>query len=267
MLTFPNIDPIAIRLGPLQVHWYGIMYLVGFVGFWWLGLLRARQPQTPVKPEQIGDMLFYGVLGVILGGRIGYTLFYNLPAFLDTPLILFQIWEGGMSFHGGLIGVVIAALIYSRHYGIGFVRLCDFVAPMVPVGLGAGRIGNFINGELWGTPTNLPWGMVFPGPDAGPIPRHPSQLYEAFLEGAVLFIILWLFSRIPRPTGAVCGLFLVCYGIFRFLVEFVRVPDVRIGYLAFGWFTRGQLLSLPMIIVGLVIIVFAYRYRDQRETA
>jgi phosphatidylglycerol:prolipoprotein diacylglycerol transferase len=267
MLTFPNIDPIAIRLGPLQVHWYGIMYLVGFVGFWWLGLLRARQPQTPVKPEQIGDMLFYGVLGVILGGRIGYTLFYNLPAFLDTPLILFQIWEGGMSFHGGLIGVVIAALIYSRHYGIGFVRLCDFVAPMVPVGLGAGRIGNFINGELWGVPTNLPWGMVFPDPDAGPIPRHPSQLYEAFLEGAVLFIILWHFSRIPRPTGAVCGLFLVCYGIFRFLVEFVRVPDVQIGYLAFGWFTRGQLLSLPMIIVGLVIIVFAYRYRDQRETA
>jgi phosphatidylglycerol:prolipoprotein diacylglycerol transferase len=264
MLTYPNIDPIAIELGPLKIHWYGIMYLVGFVGFWWLGLMRARQPHSPVRPEQIGDMLFYGVLGVILGGRIGYILFYSLPAFFENPLILFQIWEGGMSFHGGLIGVVIAAWIYSRCHSVGFVRLCDFVAPLVPIGLGAGRIGNFINGELWGAPTSLPWGMVFSG--AGPLARHPSQLYETLLEGVVLFVILWVFSRKPRPAGAVSGLFLVGYGIFRFLVEFVRVPDAHIGYLAFDWLTLGQLLTLPMIVIGVIIMALAYRHRDQRQT-
>ncbi len=265
MLTYPDIDPIAIDLGPLQIHWYGVMYLVGFVGFWWLGLVRARQPYSPVKPQQIGDMLFYGVLGVILGGRIGYILFYNLPAFLDNPLILFQIWEGGMSFHGGLIGVIIAAWIYSQRHGIGFLRLCDFVAPMVPVGLGAGRIGNFINGELWGAPTSLPWGMAFP--NAGPEPRHPSQLYEALLEGLVLFVILWVFSRKPRPAGAVCGLFLVGYGVLRFLVEFVRLPDEHIGYLAFGWLTLGQVLSLPMVVLGVTLMARAYRHRDQHQAA
>lgn len=265
MLTYPNIDPIAIQLGPFKVHWYGIMYLIGFLGFWWLGLLRARQLQSRVRPEQIGDMLFYGVLGVILGGRIGYVLFYNLPTFLDNPLILFQLWQGGMSFHGGLIGVVVAAWIYSRRHEIGFLRLCDFIAPMVPIGLGAGRIGNFINGELWGAPTSLPWGMVFP--NAGPIPRHPSQLYEALLEGVVLFAILWSYSRKPRPTGAVCGLFLIGYSVFRFLVEFVRLPDAQIGYLAFGWLTMGQVLSLPMLIIGVALMVWAYCYRDQRETA
>jgi phosphatidylglycerol---prolipoprotein diacylglyceryl transferase len=265
VLTYPDIDPIAFQLGPLKVHWYGITYLVGFLGFWWLGLVRARQPGSPVRPEQIGDMLFYGVLGVILGGRIGYILFYNLSAFLENPLIIFQIWEGGMSFHGGLIGVIIAAWIYSRRHDVGFVRLCDFVAPMVPVGLGAGRIGNFINGELWGAPTTLPWGMVFP--DAGPVPRHPSQLYEALLEGVALFAILWIFSRKPRPTGAVCGLFLVGYGVFRFLVEFVRLPDAHIGYLAFGWLTLGQVLSLPMIAVGLLVMTLAYRHRDARQPA
>jgi phosphatidylglycerol---prolipoprotein diacylglyceryl transferase len=263
MLTYPDIDPIAIQLGPLQIHWYGIMYLVGFVGFWWLGYLRAQQPHSPVKPQQIGDMLFYGVLGVILGGRIGYIVFYGLSDFMENPLILFRIWEGGMSFHGGLIGVVIAAWVYSRRHEIGFVRLCDFVAPMVPIGLGAGRVGNFINGELWGAPTSLPWGMVVPG--TGPEPRHPSQLYEALLEGLVLFVILWLFSRKPRPTGAVCGLFLVLYGVFRFMVEFVRLPDLHIGYLAFGWLTLGQVLTLPMIVVGLAVLGFAYRSRAGQE--
>lgn len=264
MLTYPEIDPVALELGPLKIHWYGIMYLVGFIGFWWLGLIRAKQPHSPVKPEQIGDMLFYGVLGVILGGRIGYILFYNLPAFLENPPILFQIWSGGMSFHGGLIGVVIAAWLYARRHKIGFIRLCDFIAPMMPIGLGAGRIGNFINGELWGAPTTLPWGMLVPG--AGPLPRHPSQLYEAFLEGLVLFVILWIFSRKPRPTGAVCGLFLVAYGAFRMLVEFVRLPDAHIGYLAFGWLTLGQVLTLPMIVIGAAVMILAYRYRDQRQT-
>jgi phosphatidylglycerol:prolipoprotein diacylglycerol transferase len=265
MLTYPDIDPIAVQLGPLRIHWYGIMYLVGFIGFWWLGLLRARQPHSPVKPEQVGDLLFYGVLGVILGGRLGYILFYSLSAFLQDPLILFQIWEGGMSFHGGLIGVIIAAWIYSRRHDVGLVRLCDFVAPMVPIGLGAGRLGNFINGELWGAPTDLPWGMVVPR--LGPEPRHPSQLYEAFLEGLVLFAILWIFSRKPRPTGAVCGLFLVAYGVLRFLVEFVRLPDQHIGYLAFGWLTLGQVLTLPMIIGGLTLLTLAYRRRAGHELA
>ncbi|MGI8739125.1 MAG: prolipoprotein diacylglyceryl transferase [Gammaproteobacteria bacterium] len=265
MLTYPDIDPIALQLGPLKIHWYGITYLVGFVGFWALGVLRAKQPHSPVKPDQIGDMLFYGVLGVILGGRLGYILFYNLPAFIGDPLILFQIWQGGMSFHGGLIGVVIAAALYSRRHDVGFVPLCDFIAPMMPVGLGAGRIGNFINGELWGAPTNLPWGMIFPG--AGPEPRHPSQLYEALLEGVLLFVILWLFSRQPRPTGVVCGLFLIGYGVFRSLVEFVRLPDAHIGYLAFGWLTLGQALTLPMIILGLALMAFAYRGQGRRETA
>jgi phosphatidylglycerol---prolipoprotein diacylglyceryl transferase len=264
MLTHPDIDPIAFQLGPLKIHWYGIMYLVGFVGFWGLGLIRAKQPHSPVKPEQIGDMLFYGVLGVIVGGRIGYILFYNLPAFFENPLIVFQIWSGGMSFHGGLIGVVIAAGLYARRHRLSFLRVCDFVAPMVPIGLGAGRIGNFINGELWGEQTTLPWGMLVPG--AGPRPRHPSQLYEAFLEGLMLFVILWMFSRKRRPTGAVCGLFLMGYGVFRFLVEFVRLPDAHIGYLAFGWLTLGQVLTLPMIVIGATVMILAYRYRDQRQT-
>jgi phosphatidylglycerol:prolipoprotein diacylglycerol transferase len=261
MLTYPQIDPVAISLGPVKVHWYGLMYLVGFLGFWWLGKRRARRADSPVSPEQVGDMLFYGALGVVLGGRIGYVLFYNFPAFVDDPLMLFRVWQGGMSFHGGLLGVLLVAWLVGRKYGVGFWRITDFVAPMIPIGLGAGRIGNFLNGELWGRVADLPWAMVFPG--AGPDPRHPSQLYQALLEGLVMFVILWVFSSRPRPLRAVSGLFLVLYGLFRFAVEFVREPDAHLGFIAFGWLTMGQLLTLPMILFGLWLMVWAYRHHPQ----
>jgi phosphatidylglycerol:prolipoprotein diacylglycerol transferase len=260
MLVYPDINPVAMSAGPFQVHWYGLMYLIGFLGFWWLGQLRTRRPGTSWQAVEIGDVLFYGALGVVLGGRIGYTLVYNFPGFIADPLVLFRIWQGGMSFHGGLVGVLIAMWLYGRRTGRTFFQVTDFIAPMVPVGLGAGRIGNFINGELWGRPTDLPWGMVFPFVDAQP--RHPSMLYEALLEGVVLFIILWVYSRRPRPTMAVSGLFLLCYGVFRFLVEFVRQPDAQIGYLAFDWVTMGHVLSLPMIILGAAFLVHAYRRTD-----
>jgi phosphatidylglycerol:prolipoprotein diacylglycerol transferase len=261
MLTYPQIDPVAISLGPVQVHWYGLMYLVGFLGFWWLGKRRARRADSPVSPEQVGDMLFYGALGVVLGGRIGYVLFYNFPAFVDDPLMLFRVWQGGMSFHGGLLGVLLVAWLVGRKYDVGFWRITDFVAPMIPIGLGAGRIGNFLNGELWGRVTDLPWAMAFPG--AGPDPRHPSQLYQALLEGLAMFVILWAFSSRPRPLRAVSGLFLILYGLFRFAVEFVREPDAHLGFIAFGWLTMGQLLTLPMILFGVWLMVWAYRHHPQ----
>ncbi len=258
MLQHPQIDPVAIAIGPLKIHWYGLTYLVGFLAGWWLGRLRSRKPWSPVTEEQMGDLLFYLALGVILGGRFGYVIFYNFDTFLADPLWLVRVWEGGMSFHGGLLGVMFAMWWYGRKIGTGFWRLADFVAPLVPVGLGAGRIGNFINGELWGKPTDLPWGMVFPqAPDA--LARHPSQLYQFALEGVVFFIILWWFSAKPRPRMAVAGLFLVCYGVFRFLVEFVRQPDAQLGYLAFDWLTMGQVLSFPMILAGAALMFIAYR--------
>lgn len=260
MLIYPDIDPVAISAGPFQVHWYGLMYLAGFLGFWWLGRLRTRRPGTGWQAVEIGDLLFYGALGVVLGGRVGYTLVYNFPGFIADPLVLFRIWQGGMSFHGGLVGVLVAMWLYGRRTGRTFFQVTDYIAPIVPVGLGAGRIGNFINGELWGRPTDLPWGMVFPFVDAQP--RHPSMLYEALLEGVVLFVVLWVYSSRPRPTMAVSGLFLLCYGVFRFLVEFVRQPDAQIGFIAFGWLTMGHLLSLPMIVLGAAFLIHAYRRRD-----
>jgi phosphatidylglycerol:prolipoprotein diacylglycerol transferase len=263
MLTHPQIDPVAVSLGPVQIHWYGLMYLVGFLAFWWLGKRRAqRQAWSPVKPEQVADMLFYGALGVILGGRIGYVLFYDLAGVIEDPVRLIRIWEGGMSFHGGLAGVLLAMLWVARKYGTTFLRLGDFVAPMIPIGLGAGRIGNFINGELWGRVTDLPWGMVFP--HGGPLPRHPSQLYQFALEGVVLFAVLWVFSSRQRPVGAVSGLFLALYAVFRFAVEFVREPDAHLSFIAFGWLTMGQLLSLPMFVAGVALMVWAYR-TDRRH--
>lgn len=271
MLTYPAIDPIAFSLGPLRIHWYGLMYLVGFLGGWALGRWRAARAGSGWTAVEIDDLLFYIALGVILGGRIGYVLFYQFDQLLRDPLFLFMIWKGGMSFHGGLLGVMLAMVLFGRRYHHPFFATTDFIAPLVTIGLGAGRLGNFINGELWGKVTDLPWGMrlsclEFPGLCDGLAPgaefslaRHPSQLYEALLEGVLLFTILWLFSARPRPTMSVSGLFLLCYGIFRFAVEFVRLPDADIGYLAFGWLTLGQVLTLPMIFGGMVLLALAYR--------
>lgn len=259
MLTYPQIDPVALSIGPLAIHWYGVLYLVAFASAWWLGRYRARQPNSGWKPEQIEDLIFYGALGVVLGGRVGYVLFYNFDTFLANPLMLFTVWEGGMSFHGGMLGVLFALWLYARKQQRGYFEVVDFVVPLIPLGLGAGRIGNFINGELWGKVSDLPWAMVFPG--AGPQPRHPSMLYEFFLEGILLFIIVWLYSAKPRPAMAVTGLFGAGYGLFRFLVEFVRMPDAHIGYLAGGWLTMGMVLSLPMVVVGMALMLYAYKKR------
>ncbi|ROT96238.1 prolipoprotein diacylglyceryl transferase [Marinobacter sp. R17] len=262
MLRYPQIDPIAVSIGPLKIHWYGLTYLVGFVMGWWLGRIRTRKPWSPINEEQMGDLLFYIALGVVLGGRFGYVIFYNFDTFLADPLWLFRVWEGGMSFHGGLIGVMLAMWWFGRKVNCGFFAIADFVAPLVPIGLGAGRIGNFINGELWGRPTDVPWAMVFPtAPDA--LPRHPSQLYEFAMEGVLLFIILWVFSSKQRPRMAVSGLFLVGYACFRILAEFFRQPDAQLGFLAFDWVTMGQILSLPMLLAGIVLMVWAYRSKTQ----
>jgi len=255
MLSYPNIDPVAISLGSLKIHWYGLMYLVGFLGAWFLGRIRSRK--IGWSSEQIDDLIFYSAMGVVLGGRVGYVLFYNFPEFINNPIILFKIWQGGMSFHGGLMGVLVAMWLFGRKYKHSFFTVTDFIAPLVPVGLGAGRIGNFINGELWGKPTESVFGMLVPG--LGALPRHPSQLYEAALEGLALFMILWFYSNKPRPTMAVSGLFLIGYGVFRFSVEFVRLPDVQLGYLAFGWLTMGQLLTVPMLLLGSYLMFIAYK--------
>lgn len=265
MLTYPEIDPVALSLGPVKVHWYGLMYLVGFMGGWWLAKLRAKRPNSGWDPEEIGDLVFYIALGVILGGRIGYVLFYNFSAFTDNPLMLLKIWQGGMSFHGGLIGVLLAFLFYARQTKRTFFNVADLIAPVVPVGLGAGRLGNFINGELWGRVTDVPWGMVFPG--GGPDPRHPSQLYQFALEGPIFFAFIWLYSKKPRPTMAVSGFFLTYYGIYRFLIEFVRQPDEHMGFVALRWMTQGQLLSIPMVLFGIAFIVVAYRREDGSVTS
>lgn len=257
MLTYPAIDPVALQLGSLKIHWYGLMYLTGFAAAWWLGMRRARQPGSTLTPQHVHDLIFYGALGVVLGGRIGYILFYDLASYLAEPLNILKLWQGGMSFHGGLAGVLFALWLYARKLQQQFFVLTDFVAPLVPIGLGAGRIGNFINGELWGKVSDVPWAMVFPG--GGPLARHPSQLYQAVLEGVLLFIILWIYSARPRPVMAVSGLFLLLYGLFRLTVEFVRLPDAHLGYLAFGWLTMGQLLSLPMLLAGAGLLLFSRR--------
>ncbi len=272
MIHLHQIDPVALALGPLKVHWYGIMYLLAFATAWWLGRHRIRAGRLPgVDDNGYSDLLFYGMLGVVLGGRIGYILFYNFGLFLQDPLMLFRVWEGGMSFHGGLLGVLVAVGWWARRRDLHFFDVVDFVAPLVPLGLGLGRLGNYIGGELWGKPTGSDWGVVFPralpepyyGLDAAALraqfesgaldafARHPSQLYQAVLEGLLLFAAVWWYSRKPRPRYAVAGLFALLYGVFRFAVEFVREPDADLGYLAFGWVTMGQVLSLPLIALGL----------------
>ncbi len=273
-MNYPEIDPIIVQLGPLAMRWYGLMYLFGFVALWWLGRQRARQVHTPLTISHIEDLVFYCALGTVLGGRIGYVLFYASDRWLADPLVLLRIWEGGMSFHGGLLGVLSALILFSRHYRLRVWQVTDFVAPMVPLGLFFGRIGNFINGELWGAPTSVSWGMQvacanrydlcvnklqLPPDTLLTPPLHPSQLYEAVLEGLVLFVLLWWYSARPRTAPAVSGLFLLGYGSFRFAVEWVRLPDSHLGYLAFDWLTMGQLLSLPMIIAGGILLSIACR--------
>lgn len=253
-----DIDPLALELGPLKIHWYGLMYLVGFGAAWWLGMRRARRPGSGWTEQQVSDLVFWGALGVIAGGRLGYVLFYHFDYFLDNPLWLFAVWQGGMSFHGGLVGVLVVLALFARRYHKRFFDLGDFVAPLVPIGLGAGRLGNFIGGEVWGRVTELPWGVVFPRAGDG-LPRHPSQLYEMALEGLLLFALLWWYSSRPRPRMAVSGLFLLGYGSFRSLVELVREPDGHLGFIAFDWLTMGQLLSLPMILLGVLLMLLAYR--------
>ncbi|HLU15797.1 MAG TPA: prolipoprotein diacylglyceryl transferase [Burkholderiaceae bacterium] len=251
MLQHPDFNPVAVQLGPLAVHWYGLMYLFGFAMVWILGRYRIRQGVTDLTARNLEDLIFYCVLGVIAGGRLGYILFYKPAEYLADPLKVFYIWEGGMAFHGGLIGVIVALLIFARRHNKTLLQIGDFIAPLIPLGLGAGRLGNFINGELWGRPTDLPWGMVFRTAGDG-VARHPSQLYEMALEGLLLFVLLWWFSSRPRPTGQVSGLFLMGYGVFRFLVEYTREPDYFLG-LVLGNLSMGQLLSLPMIAVGLIL--------------
>lgn len=267
MLQHPNIDPVAFKigplaigehsLGPLQVHWYGLAYLAAFVVAWLLASRRARRADSPITPGQVEDVIFYSALGVILGGRCGYVLFYNFDKFLHDPLWLLRVWEGGMSFHGGALGVIAAMALYAWRQQIQLARLWDFVAPLVPLGLLLGRLANFLNQELWGRPTDVAWGMVFPRVDQ--VVRHPSQLYEALLEGVVLFAILWAYSSKPRPPLAVGSLFLFFYGSFRFIVEFFREPDAQIGFAVFGWMSRGQELCVPMIALGAILFVYAHR--------
>ena len=253
MIEFPEFDPIAIHIGSRGLTWYGLTYLAGFVAAWFLARRRAGTGRAPLKVEQVDDLIFYCAMGVLLGGRIGYMLFYAPGAVLDNPLSIFKVWEGGMSFHGGLIGVLAAIGLYARMLILPYGVLGDFVTPLVPLGLCFGRIGNFINGELWGKVTDVPWAVIYRG-----VPRHPSQLYESALEGLALFAILWTYSARPRPTMAISGLFLVGYGLFRTAIEFVRVPDNG-EYFAYGWITKGQVLSVPMVIAGIWMIIWAYR--------
>ncbi len=255
-MQYPNIDPVAFHVFSWPVHWYGLMYLVGFIGGWAVLSLRLRSSSRGFTQEQLSDLIFYAAIGAILGGRLGYVFFYDWEKFAANPALIVQTWKGGMSFHGGLLGVLAGMLICAYKMNKPFLAITDLIAPAVPIGLGAGRIGNFINGELWGKVTDVSWGMVFPM--AGPLPRHPSQLYEFVLEGVVMFVLLWLYSQKPRPLGAVSGLFAICYGVFRFAVEFYRVPDEQLGYIAFGWLTQGQLLSVPLILVGVWLMSWGY---------
>jgi len=256
MLRYPGFDPIALRIGPLRVHWYGIMYLLGFAAGWLLARRRAARPESSWKAVDVDDLIFFAMLGVILGGRIGYVLFYGLGFWARDPLYPLKIWDGGMSFHGGMLGVILAVSLFAWRRGRNIADVLDFTVPLPGLGLFFGRVGNFINGELWGKVTTVPWGFSVNGEV-----RHASQLYEALFEGLVLFGIIWWFTSRPRPRLAPSGLFLLVYGVARFAIEFVRVPDEHIGYLAGGWLTEGQVLSAPMIVGGIALLAYAYRAR------
>jgi phosphatidylglycerol:prolipoprotein diacylglycerol transferase len=258
-LPYPEIDPIAISLGPVSIHWYAISYLVGIGLVWWTVKYRITRYGHPWTDDDLADMIFYGVLGVLLGGRIGYMFFYGLQNLVEDPWGALRIWEGGMSFHGGLIGVLVGVAVFAWRKQVSFVAIMDLTSPSIPLALGCGRIGNFINAELPGRVTDVSWAMVYPGDI---VARHPSSLYQAILEGPVLFAILWVFAMQPRPPMAVSGMFLVCYGLLRTFTELFREPDAHIGYVMFDWMTAGQLLSLPMVLFGLAIIAYSYSSRS-----
>lgn len=281
MLTYPSIDPVIVSIGPLAIHWYGLMYVIGFAAAWLLARRRASAPESSWKPVDVDDLIFFAAMGVIVGGRIGWLIFYGTEQVIENPLTIVQIWKGGMSFHGGLLGVIAAVALFAHRRGRGVADVLDFLAPLPGIGIFAGRIGNFINGELWGKPTDAPWAFVLDPTllhprqaeealllcqrfDVDPcvIQVHASQLYQGLLEGLVVFVVLWFYTSKPRPRLAPSGLFLVGYGVCRFLVEFVRVPDANRGYILFDWVTMGQILSAPMILVGIVLIVFAYRRHE-----
>jgi phosphatidylglycerol:prolipoprotein diacylglycerol transferase len=283
MIPYPSIDPILVSIGPLAIRWYGLMYVVGFAAAWWLGRRRAAASNSTWQPIDVDDLVFFSAIGVILGGRVGWLLFYGGEQVLADPITIVQIWKGGMSFHGGLLGVIVAVALFAHRRGRRTADVIDFLAPLPGLGIFAGRIGNFINGELWGKPTDVPWGFIVDPEKLHPIAAdealrlcdrfaidpcvlhvHASQLYEGLLEGLALFAILWLYTSKPRPRLAPSGLFLICYGVFRFGVEFVRVPDENRGYLLFDWLTMGQILSLPMILIGLALMAIAYR-RNERS--
>ncbi|MEQ9848938.1 prolipoprotein diacylglyceryl transferase [Pectobacterium brasiliense] len=283
-LAFPQFDPVIFSIGPLALHWYGLMYLVGFVFAMWLAVRRANKLGSGWTKDEVENLLYMGFLGVFVGGRLGYVLFYAFPSFLENPLYLFKVWDGGMSFHGGLMGVICVMLWFAHRTKRHFFQVADFIAPLIPFGLGAGRLGNFINGELWGrVTTDTPWAMLFPGSRGedmalavsnpqwqaifnqyGMLPRHPSQLYQMMLEGVALFIILNIFIRKSRPMGSVSGLFLIGYGMFRIITEFFRQPDAQLGLFG-GLFSMGQILSLPMVIAGILMMVWAYRRQPAQQ--
>lgn len=263
MLTYPTINPVALAIGPINVHWYGIMYLIAFAMAFGVAFLRVRIYKLNWTKDDISDLIFYSAIGVILGGRLGYVFFYDFLHVLHDPLEIFKIWNGGMSFHGGLLGVICAIYFFARKTKRNFLNVTDFVVPLVPLGLAAGRIGNFINGELWGRVTDVSWGMIFPA--AGSEIRHPSQLYEFALEGIILFILIWWYARKPRIDGSVSAMFLMWYAFCRCLIEFFREPDRNIGFVAFNWLTMGQLLSIVMFMVGFILLLYTRTWKNNEN--